>query len=219
MTITLAAEKRDGRGKQLKKLRNEGGLPAVVYGAKHEAIAVTLKQNEFEKVYKAAGESTIIDLTGVDKEAAEVLVHEVAYDPVSGQAIHVDFYAIEKGKKLQVNVPLEFVGEAPAIKLGGVVTKVLHEVEVESLPRSLPHEFVVDLSVLTDLDSHILIKDLNVPEGVEILAEQDETVATVSEVEEEPEEPVEAVDMDAIEVEEKGKKDDEGESDGEPQKE
>lgn len=204
MTITLAAEKRDKRGKQLRKLREEGVLPAVVYGAKHEAVPVALQQKEFEKVYRDAGDSTIIDLTGVDSEATEVLVHDVSYDPITGNVIHVDFYAIEKGKKLQVEVSLEFVGEAPAVKLGGVVTKVMHEVEVESLPKSLPHEIVVDLSVLTDFDSNITIKDLKVPEGVTILAEPDDTVATVSEIEEEPEEPV-VVDMGAIEVEKKGK--------------
>lgn len=216
MTITLTAEKREKKGKQLKKLREEGVLPAVVYGRKHEAVPVALKQNEFEKVYREAGESTIIDLEGVDAETTEVLVQEVSYDPVSGNAIHVDFYAIEKGKKLQVAVPFEFVGEAPAVKLGGVVTKVLHEVEVESLPKSLPHEITVDLSLLTELDSLISIKDLKVPEGVTILAEPDDTVATVSEVEEESEEPTE-VDMSAIEVEKKGKEEEVGE--GEEKKE
>ena len=216
MTIALQAESRNARGKQLKKLRNEGLVPGVLYGPKEETTTLTLNQREFENVYKEAGESTIIDLTGLG-DSKEVLVQDVAYHPVSGQPLHVDLYAIERGKKLRVNVSLEFTGEAPAVKLGGSLTKVLYEVEIESLPRHLPQHITVDVSTLEELGSQIQIKDLQLPEGVEIMAEPDDTVATVTEVKEEEEVP-EAVDMESIEVEQKGKGED-APTDTEEQKE
>ncbi len=136
----------------------------------------------------------------------------IAYDPVSSMPLHVDFYAIEKGKKVIVNVPIEFVGEAPVLKLGGVLTKVLYELEIEAMPKDLPHEIEVDVSSLTDFDSHITVADVPMPAGVTVLNDLEETVVVASEVIEEVDVAVEAVDMSAIEVEEKGKKDEEGES-------
>lgn len=210
MTVTLKVKERTERGKQLTKLRNGGELPAVVYGPKEETTALTLDKAVFEKMYKEAGESTIITLTGVGEDK-EVLVHDMAFDPAKGGPIHVDFYAIERGKELTVDVPLEYIGEAPAVKLGGSLTKVLHEVEVTCRPSKLPQHLTVDVSKLETFEDQIQIKDLEVPDGVKIENEEDEVVAMVQEVQEEVEETPSAIDMDAIEVEEKGKKE-EGES-------
>jgi len=214
MTSTLTVEERTARGKQLRKLRSEDKLPAVVYGPKEDTHALTLGRKDFEKVLHEAGESSIITLTGVGEDK-EVLIHDLAFDPVKGGVIHVDFYAIERGKELTVDVPLEYIGEAPAVKLGGSLTKVLHEIEVTCRPSALPKNITVDVSSLVTFEDQIQIKDLPIPEGVTVENESEEVVAMVQEVEEEAEEPAEAVDMDAIEVEEKGKKDedeDEGES-------
>ena len=128
---------------------------------------------------------------------------------------YVDFYAIEKGKKVTVNVPIEFIGEAPVLKLGGVLTKVLYELEVEAMPKDLPHEIIVDVSSLAEFDSHITVADVTMPAGVTILNNAEDTIVVASEVIEEVDAPVEAVDMDAIAVEEKGKKDEEGAAEGE----
>ena len=203
MTITLKVEQRQATGKKLYKLRQEGKIPAVVYGHKHESTNLSLDAKGFEKAFKEAGESSVIVLSGVGEDA-EVLIQEVAYDPLKGRVEHVDFYAIEKGKEVTVNIPLEFVGEAPAIKLGGSLTKALHEIEVTSKPNVLPHEIIVDVSSLETFDDHIRVKDLKVPTGVKIENDPEETVAVVSEVKEESEEPV-TVDMSAVEVEQKGK--------------
>ena len=212
MTVTLEVTKRDERGKQLANLRKEGKLPAVVYGPKEESQALTLDHKIFDKVFREAGESTIITLKGL-KEDTEVLVQDVAFDPVRGGVTHVDFYAIERGKELTTNVSFEFVSEAPIEKTGATVTKVMHGVDVTCRPSLLPSHIEVDLTVLTEIDSHIQIKDLDIPEGVKVEAEPDDMVATVSAArEEEPEPEIEAVDMDAIEVEEKGKKEDGGEA-------
>jgi len=209
MTATLEVTKREERGKALKKLRKEGKIPGVMYGPKEDNVSITVDAFTFEKVLREAGESSIIVLEGLDEEK-EVLVQAVEFDPIRGGVSHVDFYAIERGKELTVNVPIEFEGEAPALKLGGNLMKALHDVEVTCLPRDLPKHFVVDTTVLEDFESSIHVKDLKVGEGVTINNNPDDMVASVVEAveEEEPEVP-EEVDMDSIEVEQKGK-DEEG---------
>ena len=214
MTVTLHAEKRTERGKRVRALRAGGVLPAVVYGPKEVATALSLSRLEFEKAFREAGESTVITLAGLDEDK-DVLVQDIAYDPLTSAPLHVDFYAIEKGKKVTVNVPIEFVGEAPVLKLGGLLTKVLHELEVEALPKDLPHEIEVDVSSLTDFDSQISVGDISAPAGVAILNAPEEVVVVAEEAKEEAEVPVEQVDMSAIEVEEKGKKEAEAESEAE----
>lgn len=211
MTITLKVSERSERGKKLEALRAQGTLPAVVYGPKEASAAIKLDQKEFEKVFKEAGESSVLVLSGAGEDK-EVLVHDVAYNALKGHIEHVDFYAIEKGKEVTVNIPIEFTGEAPAVKLGGSLTKALHELEVTCKPANLPHEIVVDVSSLNTFEDTIRVKDLNVPAGVKVGNDPEEAVAMVVEAKEEPVEPV-AIDMDAIEVEKKGKE--EGEESGE----
>lgn len=204
MTISLTVAERDQKQKN-ETLRAAGSVPANVYGPKQEPISITADAKELAKMLDEAGESTIVELKGL-KEPIEVLVKEVDFDPVKRGVLHVDFYAIERGKEMTTHVALEFVGEAPAEKNAiGSVTKVLHEVEVTCMPRDLPSHIDVDVSVLEDEHSKITVADLNVPEGVTIENEAEDTVAVVSLAKEEPEEEPEEIDMDAIEVEEKGK--------------
>jgi len=209
--LTLQVTKRDSGGKARKE-RESGMVPAVFYGRKETSTSISVSERDFEKVWKEAGESSVITLSGVgdDKEA---LIHDVDFHPVSGLPRHVDFYIIEKGKTLEVSVPIEFEGIAPAVKeLGGVLVKVLHELEVEALPKDLPHHIVVDISPLRTLESRIIVKDITLPSGVKTLASPDDVVVLVSEAEEEPEVPTEAPDLASIEVIKKGK-DVEGEED------
>lgn len=203
MTITLAATPRTETGKKVAVLRAAGNLPAVMYGPKQAPTALTISKIDFDKVLKEAGESSVVTITGLDKPT-DVLIHDVAFDARRGGVVHVDFYAIEKGKKLSVNVPLNFIGEAPAVKLGGTLTKVRHEVEVLAEPSKLPKEIDVDISVLVDFEIQIHVSDLKVPAGVEITDDAEGVVALVQEVAEEVEvAPV--VDISTIEVEKKGK--------------
>ena len=205
MTATLYAEARTERGKRLRRLRAAGKLPAVLYGPKEVSVALSLLLREFEKVFREAGESTVITLAGLDEDK-DVLVQDIAYDPVTSAPVHVDFYAIEKGKKVTVNVPLEFIGEAPVEKIGGVLTRVLYELEIEAMPKDLPHQIEIDVSSITGFDSQITVADISAPAGVVILNAPEEVVVVAEEAKEEAEAPVEQVDMSAIEVEEKGKK-------------
>lgn len=204
MTFSLPVEVRTERGKKLAQLRSAGKLPAIMYGPKEEATPLTIDRIAFEKLFKSTGESSVIVLTGL-KESKEVLVHDVSFDPARGGMIHVDFYAIEAGKEITVDVPLEFVGEAPALKLGGTLTKVLHEIEVTCMPSNIPQHIDVDVSSLDDFEKQIHVKDLVIPKNVKVENDGEEVVALVQAVAEEVEAPVEAIDMSAIEVEKKGK--------------
>lgn len=209
--LELKVEKREQLGKAAKGLLKEHKLPAVFYGPKEETTSISVPLKSFLNVWKEAGESTVVQLSGIG-DPKEVLIHDVDVDPVSGDPRHADFYVMEKGKKVTVNVPLEFMGEAPAVKeLGGMLVKVLHELEIEALPKDLPHNISVDVSVLKDFDSQVQVKDLVLPEGVGATAEPEEVVVLAAEAKEEEEEvPAEAPDLESIEVEQKGKKEEEG---------
>lgn len=199
MTVTLEVRKR-ASGE-----RPEGMVPGVVYGPKQESIPLAIERRAFEKTLEEAGESTIITLKGLEEEI-EVLVQDVAFNAARGGAEHVDFYAIERGKELTTNVALEFIGDAPAEKDGMIINKILYDVQVTCRPSVLPAHIDVDLSGLTEVTSQITVADLVVEEGVKIDNDPEEVIVSVSEARaDEPEEPTEDVDMDAIEVEEKGK--------------
>lgn len=204
MTISLSAEKREKTGKTSRPLSREGSVPAVVYGPKQEATAITLSAKEFERVLKQAGESSVIELSGVG-EPLQVLIHDVDLDPITNVPRHADFYAIEKGAKVEVAVQLVFVGESPAVKAGANLVKVLHEVEIEAEAANLPHEITVDISVLANVGDQIHARDLAMPSGVTLMTDGEEVVALTQEVIEEVEEVAPALDLSAIEVEQKGK--------------
>lgn len=213
MTITLNATKREERGKQAQRLLAKDLMPAVVYGPNHEAEAVTLPRPEFAKILRDAGESSVIEITGLGS-TFQVLIHDVDRDPVTTLPRHADLYAIKKGAKVNVAVPLTFIGEAPAVKAGANLVKVMHELEIESDPSKLPHDIEVDISGLAAIGDQIHVKDIKLPAGVVATVDGEEVVALTQEVAgEEPEEGA-APDMDAIEVEQKGK-DDAEESAGE----
>lgn len=196
--LVLNIEKRESEN--LNALRNNGRVPAVFYGPKSDSVPITLSLPEFAKVWQQAGESTVISLHGIGEDQ-DALIHDVQIHPVTEQPIHVDFYIIEKGKKLTVSVPIKFEGEAKVENVGGIVIKVLHEIEVEAMPKDLPHEITVDLSGLETLEDQILVKDIKLPEGAETTLEPDEVIVSVTEAKEEPEPEPEAIDMESIEVE------------------
>jgi large subunit ribosomal protein L25 len=209
--MILNVEKRAKNG--LSKLREAGMMPAVYYGRKEKSTPISILEKDFLKIWNEAGESTIISLHGAGKDV-DAIIHDVGLHPVTDKPLHADFYVIEKDRKIKVDVPLEFIGEAPAEKSGLVIVKVLHEIEVESLPGNLPQHIEVDLTTLIDVESQILIKDLKLPSGVEASLDEDDVVVSVSEArEEEPETPAEAPDMDSIEEVEKKGKSEEGEGD------
>ncbi len=129
---------------------------------------------------------------------------------MSGEPRHADFYIIEKGKKVKVNIPLVFTGVSPAVKdKGAILVKVARELEIEASPRELPHELTVDISLLVDFSSVVHAHDIKLPPGVTLISGGLEIIASVSEAKEEVEE-VKPIDMSAIEVTKKGKEAKEG---------
>ncbi len=180
ITITIA-ERKDAK---MNVLRAEGNLPAVFYGPQEEATPITLNSKEFGIVWKEAGESTIVVLAGIGDDK-EVLIKDVQWHPLTDEAIHVDFYAIERGKLLTVSVPLEFVGEAPAEKMNGNVNKIVHELEIEVKPSEIPQSIEVDLTKLEDISSTITVGDLTLPPSATPTLELNDAVASVSEAIEE----------------------------------
>jgi large subunit ribosomal protein L25 len=206
--LKLTAQERDVKT-NAESFRKKGLLPGVFYGPKEKPVAIILNKIDFVKILREAGESTVIGLQ-TSKGEIEVLIREVSYEAVRGEPIHVDFYVPEKGKTVAVHIPLIFVGTSLAIKdLGGTLVKVLHEIEVEAFPKDLPHDIKIDISALKDLDSQILAQDIPLPAGVTLLAEAEEVVAAISVAEEETEEAT-PLDISSIEVEKKGKKEEDG---------
>jgi len=184
MDLELKAEIRENIGKKIKSLRKQGIIPAVVYGSGHKPISVQVDYKEFEKIFKQAGESTLIKLkTQMSNDKSEiknVLIHEIAKDPISDKFNHIDFYQVRMDKTIKAEVPLVFAGEAPAVKLlEGVLVKAITEVEIEALPKDLPHEIKIDISVLDSFDKHIRVKDLILPQGVKLHLDAEEVIASV----------------------------------------
>lgn len=199
-TITLTTSPRVA-----KKNKKDGFLPAVYYGANAKSTPIFVDTIEFGKVLKKAGESTAIVLV-TEHGNENVMIQDVQLDPVKNIPSHVDFYVIEKGQKVHVKTPIVFVGESLAVKNGGVLVKVLHELSIEGDPTAIPHEITIDISVLTSNDSVVTAKDIVLPKGVTLYhLSEDEVLASIAIQKEEVDTPTE-VDLSAIEVEKKGKK-------------
>jgi len=175
---TITAEKRDLLGKKVKTLRKKGILPAVVYGNKQESMSISVRENDFVKLWKTVGEASIISLE-VDGKKENVLIHSIAFDPVKDNPIHVDFFIVDMDKPAQVDVPIEFVGESEAIKAGGTLIKVMHTLKIEALPKNLPHSIEIDISVLKEHGSTIAAKNIKVAVGVKILCKPDDIVVLI----------------------------------------
>ncbi len=197
--LELQTEKREIFGKKLEPFRKQGKLPAVLYGPKEKSQPLFVSLKDFKKLWKEAGESTVIQLILDDKSKParndsivaksgrkEVLIQEVAMDPVKDEPVHVDFYAVLMDKPIQASVQLIFEGVSPAVKnLGGVLVKVMYEVEVEALPKNLPHGLVVDISKLEKFEDKILAKDIVLLKDVKLITNADEVIAFVEEPKEE----------------------------------
>ncbi|KKS44534.1 hypothetical protein A2567_02560 [Candidatus Azambacteria bacterium RIFOXYD1_FULL_42_11] len=178
-TLELKSEKRNILGKKVKTLRDKGLVPAVVYGGKDSGLSITVNAKEFNKIFKMAGETTLIKLF-IDDKPKNVLIYDTARDPMTNEIKHVDFYEVKMDEKIIKKVPLNFVGSSPAVnELGGVLVKAMQELEVRALPADLPHEIQVDISNLKTFDDNILIQDVNLPKNIEALENIETSVASI----------------------------------------
>lgn len=201
MTLTLNTLNRKTGEKRT------GFLPAILYAKGFDNKSVFIAENDFIKIFRQAGESSIINLTGDVNES--VFVCDLQRDPVSYTPSHVDFKVVVKGQKVHVNVPINFVGEAPVMKLGANLVKVIHELPVEADSDNIPSQIDVDLSKLVDLNSNITVSDIVLPKGVSLyhIHSEDIIVSVVAQSEENLSNPVSQVDMNSVGASlEKGKK-------------
>lgn len=214
--FVIKAKKRTAMGNANSALRRTGLIPCVLYGHKIDNANLAVDSSEFGKVYRKAGETTLIDLEIDGGKTQKVLVQDLQVDPLSGRVIHIDFNGIDMSQKLEVNVPLKIIGESPAVKeLGGILVRTLDELKVRCLPADLVHEIEVNISSLVSFGSHLRVKDIQLPKGLEAVQDANETVITITEPRSDAElaaltEKPEA-DVEAVKVIEKEKKVAEGE--------
>jgi large subunit ribosomal protein L25 len=145
MEKTLNAEPRTETGKGIaRRLRREGRIPAVVYGHE-EPHALSVEAREFHREFHTVSESTLIKLKFPDGDR-EVLIKDYVEDIRTGAITHIDFYEVEKGRKVHTRIALELVGSPVGVREGGVLEHSLYEVEIECLPKDLPEHMTVDVS-------------------------------------------------------------------------
>jgi large subunit ribosomal protein L25 len=210
--VILKANRRTVLGKQVKAIRREGKLPAVIYGHHIDPVSIVMDLRDTSKSLMGLAPSALVtvDVDGIPHRA---LVREKQRNKITGILLHVDFLAVSMTEKLRSQVYIEIVGVAPAIKdFDGVLVKGFDEVEVECLPQNLPERLVVDVSGLMEIGDGIYVRDLAVPEGVKILEEPDTMVALIAAqaaVEEEVAPEVEEVTTEEPEIIEHGKKEEE----------
>lgn len=203
---TLNAQIRNNSNKtETKDLRTAGQIPAVFYGFKKDVTSLSVDKKEFVAAFKQAGETSTITLK-TDSGDFDVMIHDVQHDPVSGVPIHIDFLAVDMTKEVEVDVPLEFTGNSEAVKGGGVLVKVMHELSVTALPAKIPQHIEVDISKLVTIDDIITLGDLKLPAGVKFTDENTERVVASVTAQQEEQETSTEINLDAIEVEKKGKK-------------
>ena len=155
-------------------------IPAVLYGKGLDSLSLKVNRNLFDKVFKEAGESNLIDLD-YGSGPVKVLVKDIQRDVIKNFIIHADFYQINMKDKITAEIPLYFEGEAPAVKnLGGILMKELDSLEVECLPSDLVDHISVDLSGLSALDDAIRIQDLVLPKGISLVRDTNEVIVSIS---------------------------------------
>jgi large subunit ribosomal protein L25 len=159
------------------KLRREGKIPAIVYG-RGEPTPIAVDAREFGNKFHTVSESTLITLQA-DGKSFDVLVKDYQSDILSGKILHIDFYEIEKGKALRARVALHLVGTPIGVREGGVVEQLMHDVEVECLPKDLPAGIEIDVSNVK-IGSSLTIADVAFPEGVRPITPEDQVVMTVT---------------------------------------
>ncbi len=200
-------------------IRESGYIPAVVYSKGKTGNNLSINYIQFEKVYKEAGESSLVDLILDDNTTKKVLIQDVQSEPVKNKILHVDFYEVDLKKKVTAPLVIELTGEAPIVKSdGGIVIQHLDELEIECLPTDLIKEYKIDISTLTEFSSAIHVKDLQISDKITILNDLDDVVVNVSEPRKEEEASVVATE-EVAEGEEPKEGSDGEKKEGEPVKE
>lgn len=177
MTIRIDATKREGTPEEI---RAAGRIPAVVYGPDTDATSVSVDALLFEKMYAAAGDSTLVDFSLDGGEATKVLVQDIQTHPLKHTPIHVDFRQIKMGEEMSVSIALEFIGDAEAVKLGGTLVTGIESVNVKCLPKDLVSSLEVSLEALKTFEDKITLADIAVPAGITFMDDPHTVLASVT---------------------------------------
>lgn len=214
--MDLAVQNREKFGKAVRSLRRAGFIPAELYGHGVKNTHLSVAAKDFLKVFKEAGTNTVVNLligeekhpaNGGTHERRPALIYEIKRNYLTGEIAHVDFYQVRMDEKIKAKIPLEFTGEAPAVReKAAILNKAMAEIEVEALPADLPHRFEVDLKALDDLNKSVYVKDINVPRGVKILIDPETVVVTATPPVAEEVKVEAPVDVSAVKVEDEEKK-------------
>jgi len=180
--LRLKATQRDVLGKKSRFLRRQGITPTHLYGNNIKSLALQCDAAELQHLLALAGRTRLISLEVDGKQARSVFVREIQRDEVSRQLLHVDFYQVRKGEKITVDVPIVFVGEAPAMKeKGRMIAHGITSLSIECLPDSVPPQIEIDLSPLEDLEQAIHVKDIVLGADITVNADPEQLVVKVSE--------------------------------------
>lgn len=180
-SATLSATARPGTGKgAARQMRMAGRIPAVIYGHAREAQSVSIDTREFKKLIEhISAENTVVELT-IDGALSRTLIREIQRHPVKRTFLHVDFQELVLGEKVTVNIPLILIGTPVGVRLGGgILDQVLREIEVLVDAANIPNHIDVDITELT-IGSSLHVGDLKLPEGIEVLTEESETIVVLA---------------------------------------
>lgn len=210
--FTLKASLRDGK-KTAQALRKDGFIPVELYGHGVENVHLAVVRGELEKVWKQAGATSVVEVDVDGKETRPVLLHDIKRHYMTDELEHADFYQVNLKEKTTASVPLKMVGDSKAVRvLGGILVELIREVEVECLPQDIPHELEVDLSLLSTFEDMITASQIKLPANVALVTDGEEAVAKVQEprdLEKELATDTEVKSAADVEVEKKGKKEEE----------
>lgn len=180
--LKIKTESRTITGKKVRRLRKDGFVPIEFYGKGKKNVSLAVQEREFEKIYKEAGENTLVylDLDGSGKESVPAFIADIQRHPTSLKLLSIDLHGVRMDEKIQTSVPIVFTGEAPGIKAGFVLVTVNDELEIEALPQDVPHAITVDISGLKEPGDVVKVLDINIPPKVKALALDDMVIALMS---------------------------------------
>lgn len=198
--FTLNADKRIILGKKLKKERQKGLMPAILYGKNQKTVPIFTPFKEFQKIYKKAGETNIIEIL-LENKKINTIIYDIQFDPLNDMPTHADFLIVKMDEPIEATVPLLFHGDSEAVKSGGILVKVIHELNVKALPQNLPHELEINISKLKTFNDKITISDIVLSKNVFILdKEPDDVIALIEIPREEEKETISEIDFTKIEA-------------------
>lgn len=178
--MKIKAQKRDVVGKNVKRLRAEGLVPASVFGPKKPSANIQVDKKEFIKLFKNVGYSKFFDLEVGDDRPAKVLVKDIQKNPINDNLVSISFYQVDEESKITVEVPIEVVGESPAIKLNlGFLIQQADTIAVHCYPKDLPTKLEIDISVLANPGDAITVGDIKLPENVDLDSSMEPTAALI----------------------------------------